>query len=108
MTTNVARLLALLETVASRGAELWTNLEVERPFGVDINVRHRHPAKIGDKVYGVAVLDREEPSKVSGRKQFWDIEAHLEDGTVVSSGVMEMKIVPLARLVEKAREEQEQ
>lgn len=98
--------LALLETAASRGAEQWANLETERPFGVDINVRHRHSAKVGERVYGVATLDREEPSSVSGRKQFWNVEAHLEDGTTVSSGVMMIKIVPLTRLAEKAREEQ--
>lgn len=97
--------LALLETVASRGAEQWADLEVERPFGVDISARHRHSAKVGDAVYGVAVLDREEPSSVSGRKQFWNIEARLEDGTTLTSGVMQVKIVPLARLAEKAREE---
>lgn len=99
--------LALLETAASRGAEQWTDLEIERPFGVDISVRHRHAAQVGDRVYGVATLDREEPSKVSGRKQFWNVEALLEDGTVVSSGVMEIKIVSLARLEEKKRSESE-
>lgn len=97
--------LALLETAASRGAEQWADLAIERPFGVDISVRHRHSAQVGDRVYGVATLDREEPSKVSGRKQFWNVEAHLENGTTVSSGVMEIKIVSLARLEEKKRAE---
>lgn len=97
--------LALLETVASRGAEQWTDLATERPFGVDISVRHRHPAQVGDRVYGCATLDREEPSSVSGRKQFWNVEAYLENGTIVSSGTMMIKIVPLTRLAEKASSE---
>ena len=98
--------LALLETAASRGAEQWAHLETERPFGVEVQIRHKHSAQVGQRVYGVATLDRQEPSRVSGVKQFWNVEAHLEDGTTVSEGTIQIKIVSLARLAEKAQQEQ--
>ncbi|NHM16796.1 hotdog fold thioesterase [Eggerthellaceae bacterium zg-887] len=97
--------ISLLESVGSRGAELWCDLDVERPFGVDVHVRHRKSVASGT-VRGVATLDREEPSKTSGRKQFWNIAAYDELGDVVSEGVIVAKIVPLSRLAEKEAERQ--
>ena len=50
--------IALLETVASIGAEQGTDFERERPFGVDVRVRHRKGGRKG-MLRGVADLDRE-------------------------------------------------
>lgn len=49
--------IALLETVASLGAQQGTDLESERPFGVDVHVRHRKAVASGT-LLGVAELDR--------------------------------------------------
>ena len=54
--------IALLETVASIGAEQGTDFERERPFGVDVRVRHRKGGRKG-MLRGVAALDREEVSE---------------------------------------------
>lgn len=96
--------IALLETVASIGAELSTDFTLERPFGVDVHVRHRKGGTAGT-LRGVAELAREEPSRAGGVKQFWDVAAFDDAGEVVSDGVIMTKIVPLSRLEEKARQQ---
>ena len=80
--------LALLETVASRAAELRADLETERPFGTRVDVRHR----------GVAELER-----VEGVKQIWRVNAYDDEGDVMSTGTFETKIVTLAYLAERGR-----
>ncbi len=90
--------IALLETVASIGAEKRTDFERERPFGIDVHVRHCKGGKSG-MLHGVAELDR-----LEGSKQFWNVTATDDEGDVVSKGVIVTKIVTLERLQEKARE----
>lgn len=57
--------IALLETVASIGTEQNTDFDKERPFGIDVQVRHRKSGKEGT-LRGVADLDREEVSERTG------------------------------------------
>ena len=90
--------IALLETAASRGAELMTNFDIERPFGIEANIRHRKSGTRG-AVRGVAVLNRRE-----GSKQIWDVAAYDDEGDVMSEGIFVTKIVSLERLAEKERE----
>lgn len=90
--------LALLETVASVGAENRTNFEYERPFGVDVHVRHVKSGKSG-LLHGCARLNR-----IEGTKQFWDVVATDSQGDVVSEGVVITKIVSLERLAQKEQE----
>ena len=93
--------IALLETVASIGAEQSTDFERERPFGVDVRVRHRKGGKKG-LLRGVADLDREEVSERTGAvKQYWNVAAYDDAGYVVSDGVIMTKIVPLVHLEAK-------
>ena len=93
--------IALLETVASIGAEQSTDFERERPFGVDVRVRHRKGGKKG-LLRGVADLDREEVSERTGAvKQYWNVAAYDDAGDVVSDGVIMTKIVPLVHLEAK-------
>ena len=89
--------LALLETVASRAAELRADLETERPFGTRVDVRHRKSGRAGS-VRGVAELER-----VEGVKQIWRVNAYDDEGDVMSTGTFETKIVTLAYLAEKGR-----
>lgn len=95
--------IALLETAASAGAAFEVDLERERPFGVEVQVRHRKPGRAGT-LRAVAELEREEPSRTGGVKQFWNVAAYDDEGDVVSEGVIMAKIVPLTRLAEKERE----
>ena len=90
--------IALLESVASVGAEERTDFDRERPFGIDVQVRHRKSGKTG-LLHGTADLDR-----VEGTKQFWNVVATDDEGDVVSEGVVITKIVSLERLAEKERE----
>lgn len=89
--------IALLETAASLAAELNADLDVERPFGIDVQVRHRKSGKRG-MVRGVAELDR-----VEGTKQFWTVVAYDDEGDVMSEGTILTKIVTLERLAAKER-----
>ena len=89
--------LALLETVASRAAELRADLETERPFGTRVDVRHRKSGRAGS-VRGVAELER-----VEGVKQIWRVNAYDDEGDVMSTGTFETKIVTLAYLAERGR-----
>lgn len=98
--------IALLETVASIGTEQNTDFENERPFGIDVQIRHRKSGKKG-LLRGVAELDHEEMSSSGAMKQFWSVVAFDDAGDVVSDGVIMTKIVPLARLAEKERERTE-
>lgn len=96
--------IALLETVASYGAEQSTDFSKECPFGVDVHVRHRKSGKSG-MLRGVADLDHEETSQRTGAvKQYWNVAAYDDAGDVVSDGMIMMKIVPLAYLDQKERE----
>ena len=56
--------LALLETAASLGAAQSFDAASERPFGVDVQVRHRKPGRAGT-LRGVADLARTEPSRAA-------------------------------------------
>lgn len=95
--------IALLESTASSGAEQNIDPETERPFGIDVHVRHRKSGKTGI-LHGVAELDREEPSKTNGRKQFWNVTAYDDEGDIISDGVILTKIVSLEYLAAKERE----
>lgn len=92
--------LALLETVASRGAHMHCDMSKERPFGVEIDVRHRKSAQSGH-IRGVAELDHEEPSKVSGMKQYWNVRAYDDAGDVMSEGIFVTKVVSLEHLAKR-------
>ena len=89
--------LALLESAASRAAELRADLEKERPFGIEARIRHWKSGREGT-VRGVAEFDHEE-----GDKQFWNVTAYDDEGDVMSSGTFVTKIVSLERLAEKER-----
>lgn len=95
--------IALLETVASVGTEENTNFDTERPFGIDVQVRHRKSGKEGS-LRGVAELDHEEQSRAGGVKQFWNVVAYDDAGDVVSDGVIMTKIVSLDYLAQKEQE----
>lgn len=90
--------ISLLETVASVGAEMLADLDRERPFGIDVQVRHRKSGKAG-MLRGIAELDRTE-----GSKRFWSVTALDDEGDVVSDGVIVTKTVTLERLAQKERE----
>ena len=90
--------LAFLEELASWGAHAMSDLTVEQPFGVHVDIRHRKPARTGT-LHGRAELDR-----VEGNKQFWNVVARDDEGDVVSDGVFMTKIVSYERLREKEAE----
>jgi len=90
--------ITLLETVASFASEDYADFEKERPFGVDVHVRHRKSGKQG-MLRGVAELDH-----VEGNKQFWSVVAYDDEGDVVSDGTVITKVVTLERLAQKERE----
>lgn len=94
--------IALLESVASAGAEENADLDKERPFGIDVHVRHRKSGKTGT-LLGVAELDREELSKTGARKQFWNVMAYDDEGDTISEGVIITKIVTIEYLEAKNR-----
>lgn len=85
--------LALLEAVASLGAELNADLSCELPFGVNVNVTHRKSGVDG-ALFGEAVLAREEKSSKGYRKFFWDVVARNDAGEVLSDGVILCLVVP--------------
>lgn len=91
--------IALLESVASLGAQLRCNLETEQPFGVDVHVRHRKSGRAG-YVRGVAQYDHDEPShgRAGGIKQYWTVTAYDDAGDVMSEGTIIVKVVERARL----------
>ena len=89
--------IALLETAASRGAELRADLARERPFGIEARIRHWKSGRAGS-VRGVAEFDHAE-----GDRQFWSVTAYDDEGDVMSSGTFVTKIVSLERLAEKER-----
>lgn len=89
--------IALIETAASRAAELMADLENERPFGIESQIRHRKSGKQGF-VRAVAELDHCEKNK-----QFWNVAAYDDEGDVMSDGVFVTKIVSLERLAEIER-----
>ena len=87
-----------------RRTEQNTDFDKERPFGIDVQVRHRKSGKEGT-LRGVADLDREEVSERTGAvKQYWNVAAYDDAGDVVSDGVIMTKIVSLARLAQKEQE----
>ena len=90
--------IALLETVASVGTERNTDFDKERPFGIDVHVRHWKSGKTGT-LRGVAELDRRE-----GTKLFWNVAAYDDEGDLISDGVVMTKIVSLERLAQKEQE----
>lgn len=89
--------IALLEAVASQGAALMADFEVEVPFGIEANIRHRKSGKEGS-VRGVASLNR-----IEGSKQIWDVVAYDDEGDVMSDGTFTTKIVSYERLAEIER-----
>lgn len=93
--------IALLESAASAGAENNTDFDKERPFGIDVHVRHWKSGKSG-MLKGVAELESTERGK-----QFWKVTAYDDEGDIVSDGVIITKIVSLERLAEKEREREE-
>jgi len=89
--------IALLEAVASQGAALMADFEVEVPFGIEANIRHRKSGKEGS-MRGVATLNR-----IEGSKQIWDVVAYDDEGDVMSDGTFTTKIVSYERLAEIER-----
>lgn len=85
--------LALLEAVASQGAELNADLSRELPFGVNVNVTHRKSGVDGT-LHGTATLSREEKSSKGYRKLFWDVAAYDDAGDAISEGTVLCMIVP--------------
>lgn len=90
--------LALIESAASRAADMRTDFSKERPFGVHIEVDHKKPGKQG-VLRATAVFDHQEKNK-----QIWNVEVRDEDDDIVSDGIFISKIVSLERLAEKERE----
>lgn len=90
--------IALLETAASMGAVNSTDLEKERPFGVEVHIRHRKSGKSG-MLRGVARLDR-----LEANKQFWNVVAYDDEDEVISEGEVICKVASLERLAEKTQE----
>jgi len=84
--------IALLETVASKGAEICCGPD-EVPFGVDVHVAHRTSVKDG-QVIGEARLAREDETSKGYRRQYWDVTARKPDGTIVSEGQIICLIIP--------------
>ena len=97
--------IALLESLASAGAEENADFDTERPFGIDVHVRHRKSGTSG-LLHGRATLERSSESE-RGRTQYWNVVATDDKGDVVSDGTVITKIVSLARL-ERLAEEREQ
>lgn len=93
--------LAILESAASYGAAARTDPDTERPFGINLDVTHRKSGNVGGMVRAVADIDREEPSRHGGRKQFWRVVAYDEAGDVLSEGTMLTMVTPISRLKEK-------
>ena len=91
--------IALLETVASRAAELRADLEVEQPFGITIEVRH-HKSGVAGKVTGVASFTYEEPCR-GGVKQYWDVVAYDDAGDIMTGGTIMTKTLLKSYLEEK-------
>ncbi|MGI6590567.1 MAG: PaaI family thioesterase [Eggerthellaceae bacterium] len=87
--------ISLLETVASRAAELSVDFSKERPFGIEVHVRHWKSAQKG-VLHGRATLDHME-----GPKQYWAVVATDDEGDVISQGTIVTKVVTLERLREK-------
>ena len=85
--------LALLESVASQGAEACADTSCELPFGLNVNVTH-HKSGVDGMLHGVATFNREEKSSKGYRKQFWDVAAYDDAGDVVSDGSVLCLIVP--------------
>lgn len=90
--------ITLLETAASFASELSTDLSKERPFGIDVHIRHCKSGKQG-MLRGVAEL-----GEVQGSKQIWNVTAYDDEGDVVSEGTVVTKIVSFERLAQKERE----
>lgn len=90
--------ISFLETLASRAAEMSVDMDVERPFGVDVHIRHKKPGKLG-MMTGYAQLDH-----IEGNKQFWEVVAFDDEGDVISDGIIMTKIVSLERLAQKDAE----
>lgn len=96
--------LALLESVASAGGEFVCDLEVEQPFGVEADIRHKKSGREGDVARGVARLTDRRPSSKVGYKLFWDVAAYDGVGDVLSEGVFVVKVVPKDYLAQKLAE----
>ncbi len=94
--------IALLESCASRGADLRTDFDKELPFGLESTIRHKKPGKEG-LLHGLAELDHEDPS-YGGRKQFWHVVATDDAGDVVSEGTFITKIVTLEHFANKQKQ----
>ena len=97
--------IALLESLASAGAEENADFDIERPFGIDVHVRHRKSGTNG-LLHGRATLERSSESE-RGRTQYWSVVATDDEGDVVSDGTIVTKIVSLVQL-ERLKEEREQ
>lgn len=96
--------VSLLEAAASLGAQNRADLERERPFGIDVHVRHRKGARSG-MLRAVAALEREEVSERTGsRTQHWSVAAYDDEGDVVSDGSVVTKVVSLAYLARREAE----
>ena len=93
--------ITLLESCASRGAELLTDFEKERCFGIQANIRHWKSGKTG-QILGQAKLKEN-----SNGTQTWEVAAYDQEGDVISNGTFQTKIVTLERLAEKERKRQE-
>lgn len=93
--------ISLLEAVASQGAALRANFDVEVPFGIEANIRHRKSGKSGS-IRGVATLNR-----VERNKQIWDVIAYDDEGDIMSEGTFTTKIVSYERLAEIERQRAE-
>ena len=98
--------IALLETVASLGAQQGTDLETRASLSAwTCGCATARAVSVG---HAAAAWPSSTASEVSARtggvRQFWSVAAYDDEGDVVSDGVVMTKIVPLARLAEKERE----
>ncbi len=87
--------LSLLETAASVGAAHSSDFD-EKPFGVHVDIHHRHSGLLGDIITGTAVLEHDPslaPQKPDRRTQLWKVTACNQDGVLISEGHVEVRIV---------------
>lgn len=89
--------LSLLESVASYGAEEHTDFDTERPFGVEVCIRHRKSVQSG-VVRGVAWLSLAKPFPAGGATYVWRVAAYDDTNECISLGTVKTKVVPLCRL----------
>ena len=85
---NGGATMALVETVASAGANLYLDREVQVGFGLEINGNHCKPAFKGQVVTATA-----SPLHIGKTTHVWQVHIHNEAGELVNTSRMTMAII---------------